>query len=711
MNDDAKTLQNLQIIDNFKQAILTKKILYNNYRDNTDNTLQNSLQNTLQKKENAPNLDFTPLLKQESLQQKKTQHSFPIYSNFKSFQNTYLLQSEAPQDTSQSSWFLENICMNKKGQFIYFKNSKISNLSKTLNFLLYSKNNFYNPLLSVQAWRRGIRGLLDLKFVDQELPILEMMEKNIPFLDDPVFITVRYAAGNIGHLLVDNFLPWYEVITKFGYHPNNVTLLFLDEINYRPCPSDGLDNFGYLQELCMEYQSSFLYNKTQTIINSLIWTNLFNGINKNNKIITKNGYRPILQRCSYQNIDKYSKKDIVNSLQFQIENAPCERDVNLFKNFKITKKEVDEFTNLDELQICFKKVMFGIGDRAIIPVPENSKFRELSLLGLRNLFLTNLGIDPNRQDPNFILQNSLQQNTQTLQNSLQKYHFKIGIHYKKKESRHGNIFKNINNIISKLENTLQNLQNNPLTSIFGHDILKNFKFTIIPIKLENLNPIQQIEIFSNLDIYISTIGSGSFYSLFMPKNSFLLYAPECGKFSILELRKTLRKMEKGILQPKYRMIYTEEEIEPNLKIKLPNYICQHPVIHFHTSLPINVIDISHTIYSCDFRKEIEPLWEKLKNLERKRMMVDKIRKRGEYIHLQKRKGILINKEHNVEENKENDLEMLEKLEREISYKFLTPNDETYVDPKIPCDLVIDLEGITNEVLHAISVKIMQFLNK
>ena len=538
----------------------------------------------------------------------------PIFSKFR-YHNTYIIDQK--DDLTDSSWVLENVCMSYNGDILFYADENMPHLSKELSRMFYENEDseplteeifaqcrvnpnypkcFSRAIADIQAWKRGLRGLVHVKIVKSPLPthattIDYVSSSGIPWIEKTVVPVVRYAAGNTGHFLADNLAPWYELITRFGDDPTKTLILFTDEIFYRPCDPDPTTHETDFK-LCPEYMSSFLYNKTQTVINTIQWTHL----------MTK---QPILQRCSYKVFEKRSLVDrgaeqdeVVHhhhskeskpeekkpksgttfvgadgsamvdtgDIIYRIESAPCPSD-DRFSDMgrqKLRTSIIEGTADLKETlgekpSMCFRKMILGVGDRAMVPYRHHTKFREMTLQGLKKLLAGNLGVPSKKRFGT-------------------RRKFIVAIHDKPKTGRHGNSIHNLNEMV-KLFNS--RLLDTTTYHQYGYDMEKNnFEVEIVPVKLEKLNLIEQVQFFGQVDVYISTIGSGSFYSLFLPEDSFLLYSPECYRPVIQDLE-------------------TETEEQKRNKKR---YICHQPIIHFHTSLTqINVVDIQHTVTDCRFR--------------------------------------------------------------------------------------------------------------
>ncbi|KAL9647273.1 hypothetical protein ABK040_012624 [Willaertia magna] len=505
--------------DNIKQTKFQEK-----YRNFILNDLLSSGEDFLSNEE-LLNLLFTTPSQYKSLQ--KT-----VYSKIK-YHNTFIIDDKQ-NDLSRASFMLENVCVNHKGELLFFTTNELYD-----NWL---GRLFERPVGSVQAWRAGDRGGIKLTFLKKEIPKRQIDGTEIKWYTTPTLMMVRYAVGNVGHVISDNLIAMYETIKKFNYNPNDVSIFYLDEIHYPEEETDPTCKnkltaqiyVPYFGHICSYELAAYKYSKKDSIKYSLQFTQLLSK-------------KPILQRCSY--------KTNFNDTIFKIEKAPCPID-NDFSNEKrpltidIPNYLTRELFN-DKIQVCFKKLFFGVGDKTMILHQELTKFRELGAQGFRKHMLKNLNLEKNIKKVNY------------------KKRIRIGIHEKSIKGRHGNLIFNIKDLSKHLASLDWN-------SVFP----QVEKVEVIPIVLENLNIIEQIELFSTINIYISTVGSGSVYSIFMPDDSYLIYTPEC----------------QGDVSG-FKLVKGEQTITRK-------FTCKHPVIHFHSNLVhLTVLDASPHVMSCNYRDE------------------------------------------------------------------------------------------------------------
>jgi len=463
--------------------------------------------------------------------QKKTHSKFRYH-------NTYLAIERS--DTTQSSWLFEDVCMNHKGEIVFFVDWKIKDLSLQLQEHLYKAYENRKNIFSVQGWRRGERGLTNVKVhVNEDLNDEEMQSTphTVPWIEKPVVAVNRYSTGNIGSMIADNLVSWYELIGKFGFDASEVIPLFMDEIYYRNCEIDTTDPVAVENNMCSGYQASFFTNKTQAVLNSLQWVHL----------MTK---QPVLQRCSYrvfeggleENGDKLDSQHLV----YRVESAPCPLDDKFSENSKArtTMLEVEPGFNKDKdtlPNVCFKKLIVGVGDRAMTLDRNFAKFRELPILRLRETIMDNLSLSKKTNPHGKLI---------------------VAIHDKPTEG-------SISNLHSLMVFLKDKINNEPMLTKYGIGYGQDRQVELIAVELQKLNLVEQIELFSSIDVYISSNGYGSFLSLFMPDDSFLLYAPECSR--------------------------------PGADVS-GEYVCTQPSIYFQTSLPhMSVVDIQYAVRDCKYR--------------------------------------------------------------------------------------------------------------
>jgi len=276
-----------------------------------------------------------------------------------------------------------------------------------------------------------------------------VLSKSFTYVQRPTFMVMRFAAGNVGHLLMDGMLGTSIQMTMFNLEKqtdNNI--LFLD---------DMFDNGVH------DWIASFNYNKYSSDKYSVDFYSLMTT-------------QPILQKCSARNG------------RFSIETAPC-------RNSKPhTPNELDGEEG-DEIQTCFKQIVGGIARPYLMsPIGAeviNEPFRSL----VSNV--KNIDLNPDLSEKEEII---------------------VTLHNKPKHGRHGESIWNIEELFKHISERLPK-----------EDFVKklNKKVKVINLKLEDYSAKQQVELFSKTDVYLVDQGSASYMGLFMPRNSFIIQAPDC----------------------------------------------------------------------------------------------------------------------------------------------------------------------------------------
>ncbi|KAF0982657.1 hypothetical protein FDP41_011587 [Naegleria fowleri] len=461
---------------------------------------------------------------------KQAQHAL-LYSRVRQIHHHEKSQHE---DMSKTSLILENVCMNHRGEFLFFVPSQE----------FYEQ--FYKPLIGLssngpfayfQTTRFGKRGAARMKFIIGHKIPKSSQNNNIRWIDRPTIAMMRFAANHIGHLFADNLVALVDLAMKFEINLHESLILFLDEIFYRTtngdnsCSSDTsrqvhlpIVNPSTKKHLwCEEELASQFEKKPQAVKTSLVWTQMLSSL-------------PILQKCSYvvstsetshsvANREEMSQTDAA-SLYYRIEKAPCPiddsfsreltnkqrstilsiQDIETQSNDRNQQPFKDKLENSrEQIDTCFRHLIIGVGDRSIMSQQPHRKhsqlqFSELPIQQLRKTILSNLGIHSS--------------------SSMDSPLVNILIDYQSIDNPH--------EIATSLETHLKEdaLLLNHLKNI---NIYKDMK-------LENLNEMALVELFSQTHIFLSNATSSYAYlSLFMPTSSHLLLSPNCD--SVVEVSK------------------------------------------------------------------------------------------------------------------------------------------------------------------------------
>jgi len=471
------------------------------------------------------------------------------------FHNSFLIDQNQ-EDMSQASFILENVCLNQRGELLYFTTRDLFEKFYNGNLLKFSDS---KKIGFLQTWRNGVRGSVNLHFmIDKQLPSMDI----IRWVEQPVAAMVRYAVGNVGHVMADNLIALNEMISKFGLDSNDVMILFMDEIFYRDdslnndltCSNDLKRQVELLapnhksgtNKWCIEEMASYNYNKSSSVKYSLQWS----------QMITK---YPILQKCSYVVTDpKDQPNQSIGPMINRIEKAPCPMDdpsskkrpdylpMNQLDQLYGKKRNFNESLEYisSNIDTCFRKLLIGVGDRPFVLSRDFARFRDLAVAELRKKILVNMG---------YFARSKVDINDREFIN--------IGIHDKPKSGTHGNSLHNFEELL----NTIQSrIMHEPFI------LTSKKKVNVHAVRLEDMSSVKQVELFSEMDIYMGTVGSASYYGLLMPQNSHLLLPPVC------------------------------------LRNNSPNgWYCVQPTIHYHTSLPhLTVVNVMPTVKNCHFRPDM-----------------------------------------------------------------------------------------------------------
>ena len=407
-------------------------------------------------------------------------------------------------DFSQASFVMENVCMNKKGDLIFYTTQ---GLYDSVYKQLFGITHNEKVISFLQTWRSGKRGSVNLNFM------FKKTNKDFNFIQNPTIAMNRYAAGSLAHFFNDNLIALNELIYKFDLDVKDLAILFMDEIIYeRGVKEDSSCETSpsrqvHLQHqvnvktgkhlFCAEEMSTYHGKKKEAIQQSLQWTQIFST-------------QPILQKCSYK-IEKREMKiseQPSSQLIYRIEKAPCPMDDPESKRpTSMIFSEEKAILDRNQVDICFKKLVFGVGERSISFGKNYGKYRDISIQLLRKRIISNLGL---------------------LGGGKPKKTIKIVVLGKLTTHESNNIFNS-----KELEKKLENLAQEKFMIDLGYSV------QIIPLdvssatssglygKNEENSLIQMVRFFSSVDVFITNSGSASYWSLFMPENSHLIITPFC----------------------------------------------------------------------------------------------------------------------------------------------------------------------------------------
>ncbi|KAL9654165.1 hypothetical protein ABK040_000750 [Willaertia magna] len=193
---------------------------------------------------------------------------------------------------------LSNVCILNSGQFVLFMDDS-----------LYKKkyeSGHYNthPWFNVQGREETDRGDVRIKIIPSSKVKEYKFANNFSFYQDPTFLTVRYAAGNIGHTIMENILPVFQLLLQYQENlsmDNNI--LFLDDAYQHNIASYGYPKdltesvsmkwFGMLTKHPILQKCSPIKGKGMTITN----TPCRNQEEENNEHLVPNGDGTVIESC------------------------------------------------------------------------------------------------------------------------------------------------------------------------------------------------------------------------------------------------------------------------------------------------------------------------------------------------------------------------------------------------------------------------------
>ncbi|KAL9658556.1 hypothetical protein ABK040_006095 [Willaertia magna] len=482
------------------------------------------------------NLNENSLLSlSQSLEQFKEDEKYSKYEILYGLHscNKYYKYDATPMNTLHTMCKIQNLCLNKKGQFILFTNQN-KNI-KPLNIY----NNY--PLTYTQGRVETNRGDFYVKHIEGDLiiqnanPIIKnfndknifnkrrekakelqtnfkMIEKatirvsnnidnnnnqkcsledsfyntkkcetngytflpiklspNFTVIKEPTFALHRYAAGNVGHILMENVNMIVSLMLGFNEITLNNHILFLEDVY-----DDSIQN---------NWISHYNYNKDNTDRYSIQTFSLLSKYN-------------ILQKCRNQDQSYFITK------------APC-RNVKPKEEEEIKKKQIKEEEEEEELEVCFEQFYVGYSLNNFL----KGYGREILYPTIRSLAYTKLNI------PMFL------KNSKEEFNYFLKKDILISIHLKPLQSRHGNVIWNANIIQNYLQEKL-------MKEKFIIELLKNRKLKIDLLKLEGMTIADQINYFSNVDYYLVDQGSAAYMSMFLRPETLVVQSPRCNAYQI-----------------------------------------------------------------------------------------------------------------------------------------------------------------------------------
>ncbi|KAL9654367.1 hypothetical protein ABK040_010395 [Willaertia magna] len=327
-----------------------------------------------------------------------------------------------------------NICMNQQGEWILFVNDFTFSIYKRFNKRVW---------VDVQGRSENGRGFMKINLVKREDIVNYEIDKDFTFYEGTTFPLVRYAAGNVGHILMENVLPVFKNMMQYESVNLNNRFLFLDDV-FDKRSNGEIAAYGYDLENTEKY--------------SKFWFSIMSKYS-------------LIQKCEVDNGKYYIKP------------YPCRNKVNEEENNEDKKKIV----------ACFDTLIAGFTNSFLLDFNQKEFIVPYYRRFIHDSFMFN-----NEEKG--------------------KKELWLAIHEKPLDSPLGYTISNVNEVIKYFEE--HSNEDKVLKS-------NNYKIKVITLRLEDMNFNDQIIMFSRLDGFITTPGSASYMSIFMPEGSWLFYSSNC----------------------------------------------------------------------------------------------------------------------------------------------------------------------------------------
>ncbi|KAL9645273.1 hypothetical protein ABK040_002473 [Willaertia magna] len=343
----------------------------------------------------------------------------------------------------------ENICLNKKGQFVLTKEKDSffnDEWFDTFNgkAWLYAQGNFKTNRGFVPIHLKD--GILEYEYNTNNLFLNRKggkskveTSKDFKYVQGSSFALYRFAAGNAGHILSENMAMTIAQMLSFDDVTLDNNIIFLEDTHDTSKPDWVLASYGYLPTV-----DKF----------SIEWFSLISN-------------NPVQQLCHDEN-------------GYKVVNAPC--------------RNVASAVESDEFIVCYERLYMGHSVSNL----EEPYGREVMNPTFRNLIYDKLKL-PHQRD-------------------LKKKKFTVVIQRKKLSSPHGMIISNVDEIAEYLR---ENVPNDPIFKQSGKEL------EILPIQLEDFTTVEQIKLLHDLDVYLTTHGSGAYLSYVISDKSLVIQSPHC----------------------------------------------------------------------------------------------------------------------------------------------------------------------------------------
>ncbi|KAF0979638.1 hypothetical protein FDP41_001306 [Naegleria fowleri] len=368
--------------------------------------------------------------------------------------------------TEFTSCRLENICINRKGEWLIFTHSKkaqeLSGRSwvYTNSYYFGSENQMIRVRVLPPPAEVIVNSTTSLKLFnannENEKHKLEgniTLSSTFKWISKPTFATSRHESGNIGHALLDNFILLFNLMFNFGYMNSDSHILFMDNLFERLVHNDPV------------VLSQQLLKGERATNMSLAWAGILSS-------------NPPLQKCANPQIGTY------------IGMAPC-----------LINNEVDPVMiqkHGHEIDTCFSSLMAG-STGSLYTVLEG---REMLISLFKKYLFGKLGI----KNPN---------SHKTLT---------IAVQNKPTNTEHRDSIINVDKIVTYLKSRQDEL----LELVNSQRTQKYENVDIINLRLEQMSFLDQLQLFNVMDVYITSQGAASYMSIFLSKpNAIMVYVPMC----------------------------------------------------------------------------------------------------------------------------------------------------------------------------------------
>ncbi|KAG2389175.1 hypothetical protein C9374_014575 [Naegleria lovaniensis] len=379
-----------------------------------------------------------------------------------------------PKHTLFAQCSFQNLCLNRRGQWVLFLDNDTAPTSEWISRVneqvwVYTQPRVHSsrgdmiikvygdgPVQLVSTSKTGSsKSSVDsnnIKNNNYEKPTrpraMINLSPDFKYISSPSFLTHRYVAGNVGHVLMDGMTEAMINMVMFKLQEyTEMNIVFLEDIHDDSYHSENwVAAYNYDKNMSDKYSIDFF------------------GLMSN---------KPVLQKCS-------------TSTGWTVTKAPCRNQIPTTINED----------NKDELTVCFKNAIAGMSRPYLLSAIGAEVINE----PLRTLVSKVTGI-------NFEYKASTKQE------------IVVAIHNKPKQGRHGEIIWNFEEVYSMIAERLPKEE-------FIVNVLKK-KVRVVDLHLEGMNARQQVQFFSQVDVYIVDQGSASYMTMFLPRNAIVIQAPDC----------------------------------------------------------------------------------------------------------------------------------------------------------------------------------------